>query len=68
MITAAELAAIDAKAENRRVTVRMMTAGGFTMDAINHAIRSSEGSDCPDYCRTCHVIAAHADCLGCPDC
>ncbi|MFI8452205.1 hypothetical protein [Streptomyces erythrochromogenes] len=68
MITETELAAIDAKLEERRRIVDAMWDGGWSMDAINHAMRNAEGIPCPDYCATCRNARAHADCLGCPEC
>jgi hypothetical protein len=68
MITEAELAAIDAKMDERRRIVDAMSAGGWSMDAIYHAMRANDGIKCPAHCFTCRNARAHADCLGCPEC
>ncbi|MFG3200329.1 hypothetical protein ACGFYT_29895 [Streptomyces sp. NPDC048208] len=53
MISETELAAIDAKMGERRRIIDAMSAGGWSMDAIWHAMRANDGIKCPAHCMTC---------------
>ncbi|MGV9815801.1 hypothetical protein ACWDTQ_28315 [Streptomyces cellulosae] len=67
MITEAKLAKIDTTAESYRRFAELMKAGGWSLEAIRHGWRDSQGG-CPG-CSYCETEKAHFEnCTGCEYC